>query len=169
MISTKATFVLLILLGVPFVLTTFGFEPYPAIILPSGAGNIRKQGNQIDIPLKKIFGLNSQTQWAEIDPVRFSYPMHIQYYPLLLDTNLGFKDVKLTWREKWIEEKTGIRRKKHQPGTSEVVAYIQHKLSEQNLDTTQIKIVDYIETVSLENNRSLSTKIVHEEIIYLRR
>jgi hypothetical protein len=77
---------------VPFAIRTLAptLEPYPAVLLPSGAGTIRMTGGQIDLDRIAIYGKTAGSDaWTRLSPSRFLSPIPPQYFPALAQRSFG--------------------------------------------------------------------------------
>jgi hypothetical protein len=147
MFNLKSAFVILVVFLLPFCLRFVGFEPYPAILLPSGASKIKKADEKISFEVTKLYALNERGNWAEIDQKQFMSPIPVYYLDYILDQNLGLN--------------------KRSVNTEELYHWIKDKLAAQKLQGTEMKITTYTTTFSLNSKTVIGSKIKNEKIISL--
>src|SRR5690554_5244979 len=78
MFSVKATILILIILMIPFLLRfKFGnrFEPYPAVLLPSGAGKVQVYSDEIKNWQIILLAQQENGNWGTVDEVDLLYPI----------------------------------------------------------------------------------------------
>ena len=171
MYSTKFSFLLLIILLIPFGLKLTNHEPYPAIILPDGSSNIYKKDNQLNVDIRKIYGLDEHNHWKEVNQYLFMAPIPVRYftYVILLDFNVGLLEEK--WRKIYnYFDSIGLPRGTLSTTANEVRQrnqWIKDKLARQNLSTSRIKIATITMVTSTDSHSLLTKRIKDEKIIYL--
>jgi hypothetical protein len=78
-----------------FLLVPFGIrlaftEPYPAVLLPTGAATIKATGDQIDTNITAIYGrIIGRDGWIRVSPSRFLHPIPVEYFPHLAERYFG--------------------------------------------------------------------------------
>lgn len=88
------TLLLGLILFPPFTLKTLNprFEPYPAIILPSGAMKTNANAREVSFSKKSIWGKHEKNNtWTKIDLETFLKPIPRYYFSLIVENSLGVK------------------------------------------------------------------------------
>lgn len=170
MFSLRFTLILLIILFIPFLLRIFLFEPYPAILLPSGPTIMEKKNNEISIDYKTMYGFKINKQ-KEIDAISFIQPIFPQYFISIVNYDFGLNDSlvinsKRTGFLKKINLIQNVASYKSERYSSSV-QWLKQKLRNQDLDTTQFKVVTYTVTISLATGKAVSTHIKNEKLFTL--
>lgn len=84
------TILLAIILVVPFLIRAGPTEPYPAVLLPSGAGKVNSTGQQIDSDRTAIYAkLAGHDAWIRLSPGELLHPVPVQYFPTLAQRYFG--------------------------------------------------------------------------------
>jgi hypothetical protein len=94
--NTIYTAILLLVLVVPFAIAFLAspLEPYPAVILPSGAGTIKTSEDQMDLTRTSIYGkLASSDSWTRLSPSQFLNPIPPEFFPALAQRYFGLRPV----------------------------------------------------------------------------
>ena len=92
--NTVYTAVLLLVLLVPFAIAFLAptLEPYPAVLLPSGAGTIKTTGDQLDLGRTSISGkVPGSDSWARLSPPQFLSPIPVEFFPSLAQRYFGLR------------------------------------------------------------------------------
>lgn len=173
MFSLRSTIILIFILSIPFCLRTFtGIEPYPAVLLPSGAGTIEKINESITLPSKEFFGIDSSGNWQKINMSVFLSPIPTQYLPVLLIHDFGLsidssyyksRRFKILKALHFINDDAATEREKRK----EVEKWLKERLIKQKLNAHQIKITSYTQTISVPSGALLKNQIKDERIILL--
>lgn len=75
---------------VPFAIRLGLTEPYPAVLLPTGAATINATGDQIDTSITAIYGrMIGSDGWIRLSPSRFLHPIPVEYFPHLAERYFG--------------------------------------------------------------------------------
>lgn len=172
MFSLRFTIFLLFVLFIPFCLRAIlGIEPYPAVLLPSGAGNIQKTGDNIVFNYKKIFALDNKGEWTKVEPSRFLYPIPVQYLPNLTSGNFGFevdssKPKSKTFRLLKMFHLVN-KKPKSEEDIREAKKWLKEKLISQGLNPSKIKFASYTQVISTRTGATIENKIKNEKIVSL--
>jgi hypothetical protein len=84
------------LLLVPFAIAFLAptLEPYPAVLLPSGAGSIKTTGDQMDLSRTSIYGkVLGSGSWTRLSPPQFLSPIPADFFPPLAQRYFGLRPV----------------------------------------------------------------------------
>jgi hypothetical protein len=90
------TVALLTVLVVPFAIAFLAspLEPYPAVLLPSGAGMIKTAGDQLELPRTSIYGkVPGKDSWTRLSPSLFLSPIPPEFLPPLTQRYFGLRPV----------------------------------------------------------------------------
>jgi len=69
-------------------------EPYPAVLLPSGAGRIKTTGDQIDFNRAAIYGrVAGRDAWTRLSPSQFLNPIPPEFFPPLAQRYFGLSPI----------------------------------------------------------------------------
>ncbi len=84
------TSLLAAVLVVPFLIRAGPTEPYPAVLLPSGAGKVNATGDRIDSDRTAIYAKSpGHDAWIRLSPEEFLHPVPVQYFPTLAQRYFG--------------------------------------------------------------------------------
>ena len=89
--SVLATLGIALVLGLPFVARALSaqLEPYPAVLLPAGAGWIEAGSKQLRFGQLKLWGRCGGESWRELDSERFMHPIPVHYLGGIEQRNFG--------------------------------------------------------------------------------
>ena len=80
----------------PFAIREFAptLEPYPAVLLPSGAGSIKTTQDQIDLSRTGLYGKAAGADaWTRLAPVQFLNPVPPEFFPPLAQRYFGLSPI----------------------------------------------------------------------------
>jgi hypothetical protein len=84
------TSLLAAILVVPFLIRAGPTEPYPAVLLPSGAGRANATGKLIDSDRTAIYAKSAgHDAWIRLSPAEFLYPVPVPYFRTLAQRYFG--------------------------------------------------------------------------------
>jgi hypothetical protein len=84
------TSLLATVLIVPFLIRAGPTEPYPAVLLPSGAGKVNATGELTDSDRTAIYAKSAgHDAWIRLSPAEFMHPVPVQYFPTLAQRYFG--------------------------------------------------------------------------------
>lgn len=70
-------------------------EPYPAVLLPSGAGRIKAAEDQMDFVKTAIYGRTAgRVTWTQLSPSKFLNPVPLEFFPSLAERYFGLSPVR---------------------------------------------------------------------------
>ncbi|KAA3438471.1 hypothetical protein [Rufibacter hautae] len=171
MFSVKSTFFLFLILFFPFILRikTQHLEPYPALLLPSGATKLELMSDTLEVNSTELYGLTPNGTLKEVNPVRFFFPIPVQYMnPILLN---DFGRVNPLENDKGglvqLLKKFKVLRDKiiDANDEEELSKWLDSKLVEQGFTPGFLKAFKTTSTFSVKANRLLSKKLSNEKII----
>ncbi|MGK7951084.1 MAG: hypothetical protein AB4368_20435 [Xenococcaceae cyanobacterium] len=170
--SVKFTVILTAALFVPFVMTTANLklEPYPAIILPSGAGKLDLKEGVINVYNLSIYGYDIQGKLQKIDQTGFLNPIPNHYLYAVFDNEFGLStktkdEIVLRGLNKKIE----IKRKSTTPEEQKKAKlWLSEKLTDLGLSSSKIVFRYELKKLEINSGREVSKEINDEKIISLR-
>jgi hypothetical protein len=175
MFSLRSTILIFVILFGCLVLRGIGFEPFPAVMLPSGAYNLQQTDKKIKVVHSEIYAADSAGNWQKINPEEFLRPVPIplpELLPYITNTNADVDNKKLS-RAKKLKYKTlkflHLLKDTHlsQAKLDEMHTWIKSKFSSQHLSATQMKVVTIENTISTETGNVISSHITDEHLIPL--
>ena len=171
MFSLRFTIILLFSLFLPFCLSIFKLEPYPAVLLPSYAIKIKKTDNHVLLANKALFALNNKGNWEQINSKLLLDPIPVQYLPSIMSNDFGFDTDSLklkstgfkTFKKFSFIKKTVTR----QDEIREIKNWFKKKLIKQGFASSELKIISFSQTISIATGAIEKSKIKYERIISL--
>lgn len=157
---------------VPFALKTFipAFEPYPAIILPSGASLTNVEDGIIQIESLTMWAesIDSDNEWEAIDIAAFLDPVPVHYVYALATNQFGLngnnvREIRVRLFPDFTLPSKTIT-KQQEKKTRE---WLKQKLADQNFKTQNLRITISKKAIDTSTNRILSEEEIHEQIIRL--
>lgn len=166
--SLKFTICLGIILLFPYLMSNTTFEPYPAILLPSGATEINLQEGIIRVRKLSLYGYDSQGELQKIDAREFLSPIPGQYLYAIsrsdfgLSTNptkkmfiRGFGEVEVNRKGFGLENQ------------EEAKLWLSNKLSQLGLSTTAFVIRSEFKELDANSGKEISQEVRNERTISL--
>ncbi|PQJ27670.1 hypothetical protein [Rubritalea profundi] len=102
--SVKYTVILLAVLFVPFIMKEELREPYPALILPSGASTAKVKGGEVSSTKYLGYGITQDGVREEIDLVELIRPAPSHYLKYIFKNDFGLRSGRIEaakGRKKW--------------------------------------------------------------------
>jgi hypothetical protein len=166
------TVILVLLLVVPFVLRTLSSsaEPYPAVLLPAGPGQVPVSHGTAGFSVRSIVGRRPTGSEAVLDPVTFLAPIPVHYLYALADGQFG-QDA---GGDRTISSgRLGItfsvpRAQPTASSKAEARDWLRSKLSAAGLAPDTLIIRDEWVTVQLRSGRELTRSVQNEITVDLR-
>lgn len=169
--SCKFTVLLSFILFVPFILKILNseLEPYPAIILPSGAGKININSKFIEVNNLSIYGYK-QGKLQRLDPESFLKPIPSQYIHSIAKNEFGlYKKQQENLHLKILRKKLKLKRKFINFKNQKLAKiWLSKKLKKHQLSPYFIVIRYELRKLDIDNGKELSKQIKNEKIIFLR-
>ena len=177
MFKLRGTIVIALLLFIPFGLKMIGFEPFPAIVFPSGGITIKNVDHSVNFESTALFAKAGDNTWKEIDQDLFMKPLPVHFIQHLADRDFGLnktlaiaksRRTKILKKIKFLN--VGSNHKSEALNlnpikTTEVRNWIRQRLALQHFAGTEIKVVTMIKTISVQTGLLLKTKIKNERVI----
>jgi hypothetical protein len=156
------TILLALLLAVPYFLRWKGLEPYPAVLLPEGAGQFDLSAETIQYDSIRVFGYRDGIEIAEVDPFELISPSPTDNIRSMSRHNFG-----LLPAEKDTLHLLGFRFEAPIPSQEEIAAC--RRMMRRKLDNRfdSLLLVNYSSRRSLENGELVSEKIDKETLLPL--
>lgn len=174
--SIYFTFVFVLFLVSPYVLyIRYGteMEPYPAVILPSGAGFCYKDSNNIQFGYKCLYGMNKDQEWVYLNPENFLSPMPSYYIGHILN-RVSWMSIPPEEKEitgdlfNWFKAKNVIRSEFRVSEKEEYCLWLSSKLRACNLYDDKLLIETHAVKQYLTGNRTREDVVTGKEIVYLK-
>ena len=169
--SPKFTILLIIALFVPFAIKTANskLEPYPAIILPSGASKLDLKKGAIGVDSLSIYGYDTQGKLEKIDVKQFIAPIPSHYFQVIANNEFGLSTK--TTDEIWLRglnKKIDIKRKSISLENQELAKiWLTNRLKKLDLSSSSILIRHESKELSINDGKELSREIINEKNISL--
>jgi hypothetical protein len=170
--NTIYTVALLILLVVPFAVAFLAppLEPYPALLLPSGAGTIKTTEDQMDLTRTSIYGkLAVGDSWTRLSPSQFLSPIPPEFFPSLAQRYFALKPVEpapyrtrvglvIKMNPRKVDEKEVLRAKE----------WLGTRLKESGCEGSLLRISQEVVTIRRSDGAELGVRNEDDKIFELR-
>ena len=145
MFSRGATLLILLGLVVPEALRSSSpaREPYPAVILPAGAGTISLKHKLLHLNRTVLMGRRHH-KWRELDMIEFMKPIPVQYFARIARARFGISEGKK--RHGHASEDERITRR-----------WLQERLKLQGCSGRSLRVVTERMTVQLPSGKQVSS------------
>jgi hypothetical protein len=157
-----------IILVVPFLIRAGPTEPYPAVLLPSGAGKVIATGKQIDSDRTAIYAKSAgHDAWIRLSPADLLHPVPVQYFPTLAQRSFGLVH---TPHEIL---KLGFLAIDTQPKISDedvksAKQWLRQRLTETGYDDSSLRVTQEIVTFRRSDGTEIATRYQDDKILDLR-
>lgn len=138
-----------------------GNEPYPAILLPEGAGIIAKTNDRVTFNYSVVYGLDEKREWCKIDADLLVTPIPSQYFDSILDKLES--SYYITKKDKSFQQ---FHTRKNSYAEHSADKWWTSKLNEQHLFPYTLRIVTVTTTINLVTGEEFN-KIANEKILQL--
>ncbi len=175
MFSVRSSVLIALLLLLPLYLAfKYGgiYEPFPAVLMPSGAHKteVPFDTNETEIKNITVKAINRQGNWQEVDRIKLLHPIPVQYFPPILSRSFGLSDdysLKKRGKFEHFLSKIGILRPRVHDASvhAEAKAWLREQLIAQQLKPDTIKVSSFLQIISLPEG-SIVSEIVKNEAIY---
>lgn len=174
MFSLRFSMILMILLIIPlFLRISFGnfYEPYPAILLPSGAGKVPVQKDNFTVKYLELYSQDKNGNWIKLNTHDLLYPIPVQYQSTIISNGFGLeKKANLGNRriERILMKMRIIKnRDPSQRHISKANDWLIGQLNILGLKEPVIKIVQKEDLISTASGKIINDNTVYEKIICL--
>jgi hypothetical protein len=164
--------VLLLVLVVPFAIAFLAspLEPYPAVILPSGAGTIKTTEDQMDLTRTAIYGkAPGSDSWTRLSPAQFLSPIGAEFFSALAQRYFGLRPVEpVPYRTRvGVVIKLNPRKvdEKEIPHAKE---WLRTRLKESGCEDTLLRISQEVVTIRRSDGAELGVRNEDDKIFELR-
>lgn len=141
-------------------------EPYPAIILPSGAGKVNVTAKEISFIRDSFWGKRENDTWTRIDKKAFFEPIPVRYLHPLARDSFGLNSA--AGKNVILPKGVSVSTKKVTP--SEVQStkhWLRQRLAQSGYATDELMITFEKVIFDIETGEIISSKRKHEEILRL--
>lgn len=170
--NTIYTVLLLLTLVVPFAIAFVAptLEPYPAVLLPSGAGKINTTGDQLDLSRTSLYGkaLGSGS-WTRLSPPQFLHPIPAEFFPPLAQRCFGLQPVEPTpYRTRVGIVVTISPRKVDEKEIARAKEWLRTRLKESGCEDSLLRISQEVVTIRRSDGAELGVRNEDDKIFGLR-
>lgn len=174
MFSLRSTIIILALLIIPFSIRyKYGsnLEPFPAVIMPSGAYKISVSDNEFTVRFTEIQAQKEDCRWVLLDAHQILYPLPVQYHNKIFARHFGLKEqeIELNGRLMILLKQKNIlkSRKAIEEDKEEVQVWLRENIAMQGYQAEAVKIIIKEQKIRVSNGRVLDEININEQIIYL--
>jgi hypothetical protein len=156
---------------VPFAIREFAptLEPYPAVLLPSGAGLI-KMADQMDFDRTAIYGrVVGHDAWTRLSPSQFLNPLPPQFFPPLAQRYFGLSPIGPITHT--IKGGVVIRIDTHKVSEEEVKnakQWFRARLSGSGCDDSVLRITQEVVTLRRSDGAEIAVRYQNDKVFELR-
>jgi hypothetical protein len=170
--NTIYTVVLMLVLVVPFAIAFVApiLEPYPAVLLPSGAGTIKTTGDQMDLSRTSIYGkaLGSGS-WTRLSPSQFLSPIPAEFFPPLAQRYFGLRTVEpAPYRTRVGVVLTVSPRKVDEKEVASAKQWLRTRLKESGCEDGLLRISQEVVTIRRSDGTELGVRNEDDKVFELR-
>ena len=159
----------------PFVLKTLHpyLEPYPAILLPSGAGRVSIDEEIVSFGRISLWGKNEDNNWKRIDIENFLAPMPKHYFSSVVKNSFGLdlatKDIKVLPKEfhSSVTKKNILKQKVTSGEVKLSKQWLRDKLVQSGYAPDEVMITTEKVNFDRKTAQIIKSKRVYEEILRL--
>lgn len=170
MFPVRFTLLLLAVLAIPYLLKLIygnAGEPYPAIILPSGAAKVPVGANEMKVKYTAVAGKNNKGGWEKIDMAELLNPVPLVYQRALLQREFGLLNSKPVKARYFSQLPIIYNRISTAKDKKEIKRWLKKRLANQNLETDIIAITEREKTIQIPSGTETRDIILDEKFIYL--
>lgn len=174
MFSLRSTIIILAILIIPFALRyKYGsnLEPFPAVILPSGAYKTTVSDDEFTVRYKEIHAQKKDCSWILLDAHQILYPLPVQYHDRIFSRSFGLKDqeIKINGRLMILLKQMNIlkSRKTSEEDKKEVQLWLREAIGMQGYETEAVKIISKEQKISVSNKEVIDESNINEQFIQL--
>jgi hypothetical protein len=166
------TALLFAILVVPFAISFVApvLEPYPAVLLPSGADRIKVSEDQMHFERTAIYGrVAAHEAWIRLFPLKFLYPVPPQHFPLLAQRYFGLSSVgPVVERTKVGFIITINPRKVSEEEVKNSKQWLRARLNESGCDNNVLRITQEVVTVRRSTGKETAIRYQNDKVFDLR-
>ena len=145
--SPAATLLIALALIVPEYLRSSGKsnEPYPAVILPAGAGTIRIKHGHVQLNRTHLTAPRNG-EWAEVDVSAFMTPIAEHYFSRIARRNFGLPQSKRAAPEELAR-------------AAQTKSWMKARLGALGFETSRLRVVTETLTIAFPSGKQVSSKV----------
>ena len=157
---------------VPFAIREFAptLEPYPAVLLPSGAGLIKTTEDQMDFDRTAIYGrVAGRDAWTRLSPSQFLNPLPPQFFPPLAQRYFGLSPIGPITHT--IKGGMVIRIDTHKVSEEEVKnakQWFRARLNGSGCDDSVLRITQEVVTLRRSDRAEIAVRYQNDKVFELR-
>ena len=159
-------------LVIPFTLRCFApiLEPYPAVLLPSGAGRIKAAEDQMDFVKTAIYGrVAGRETWTRLSPSKFLNPVPLEFFPPLAERYFGLSPVGPKASSTRVGPLLAINpRKVGDVEVRNVEQWFRGRLKGSGCEDNVLRITQEVVTVRRADGAELAVRYEHDNVFNLR-
>ena len=125
------------------------FEPYPAVILPAGAGTIHINSGKVRVK-RTFLTAKRNGKWAEVDSSKFLAPIAEHYFGHISRRNFGLRTSKHASPRRLAK-------------VQETKRWLKAKLAAQGFETQQLRLMEQKLTITLVTGEQGASKPKQKE------
>ncbi len=174
MFSLRFTIILFIVLGVPFLIRykyKEKYEPFPAILLPSGAYRASVASNEFRVNYTDLVAQKEDGSWDVVDAKLLLYPLPANNHKFVYEREFGLKVPAEPMDRRFVRLLKSLNILKSRNWTDQdkerTKRWLGRRLKEQGFTDAVLSIVYKEKTVSTSNGEILSDHILDEKVIDL--
>jgi hypothetical protein len=170
--NTVYTAVLLVVLVVPFAIAFLAppLEPYPAVLLPAGAGKIKTTEDQMDFSRTSIYGkVPGSDSWTRLSPPQFLSPIGAEFFPPLAQRYFGLTPIApVACRTRVGVVVTINPRKVDEKGIASAKQWLRARLKETGCGDSVLRITQEVVTFRRSDGAEIGVRNEDDKIFQLR-
>jgi hypothetical protein len=170
--NTLYTILLSIVLLVPFAIRWLAptLEPYPAVLLPSGAGTVKLTERNIDFYTTAIYGrVAGRDDWIRLSPPEFLYPIPAEFFPDLAQRYFGLiPDAPNTYYIRKVGAITIDAHRVSERGVENARQWFRARLSNNGFDDSTLRIAQEVVTLRRSDGAQIAVRYQDEKVFKLR-
>ena len=170
--NTVYTALLSVFLVVPFAIATLApvLEPYPAVLLPSGALRIQTTGDQMDIGRTSIYGrVAGHDAWTRLSPPEFVSPIPDSFFSPLVQHYFGLSPVGPVANRTRVGVVITIDpRKVPEEEVKNAKQWLSARLKESGCDDSVLRITQEVVTFRRSDGAEIAVRSENDKVFELR-
>jgi hypothetical protein len=170
--NTLYTVVLLMVLVVPFAVAFLAapLEPYPAVILPSGAGLIKTTEDHMDLSRTSLYGkVLGGDSWTRLSPSQFLSPIPAEFFLPLAQRYFGLRPAEPVPYRTRVGVVVKINpRKVDKEEIASAKQWLRTRLKESSCEENLLRISQEVVTIRRSDGTEIGVRIEDDNIFDLR-
>lgn len=165
----------LLILSLPYLMyERYGasMEPYPAVVLPSGAGLCKKDSSALIFDYSYLYAVNENHEWVYLNPEKFLFPMPSYYIGHIINRTrwLNEPPVKKEITGElfgWLEHKNIIRESYRENERDSFKEWLSMKLKEHKFKGDSILVESHRVKQYLIGDKIREDSVIYIEVVKL--